>query len=68
MRGYQKNMNRALEIKKIMLEYMEGMEDVGEWPDEAWEDVEECVNGIYWEEWKGLIDPVLVLEEGLNGE
>ena len=48
-------MNRALEIKKIILEYAEGL-PIEEWPDEAWEDVEECVAGIYLEDWKDLID------------
>ena len=60
-------MNRALEIKKIILEYAEEL-PIEEWPDEAWEDVEECINGIYWEEWKDLIDPVLMIERELDGE
>lgn len=62
-------MNKALEVKKIMLEYMEGYEeDVKYWPDEAWQGIEECIAGIYFEEWKDLIDPTLVLEESLDEE
>lgn len=57
--------DRALAIKNIILEYGQPIE---EWPDEAWEDVEECICGVYWEEWKDLIDPVLIIERELDGE
>ena len=48
--------DRSAKIAKILLEWRGELGPMEDWCDEEWEWVEEGVSGVYFEEWRDLLD------------
>jgi len=55
--------DRVAKIANILLEWHRELGSMEEWCDEVWEGIEEGIYGVYYEEWKDLLDWEYMLEE-----